>query len=71
LILKNLDEKRTIVTDLIKQTLLLINDEELTFFKTATDEELNQVIIDLKHGLSECSHNLIEIFLKVFFINLR
>jgi hypothetical protein len=37
--LKNLDEKRTIVTDLIKQTLLLINDEELTFFKTATDEE--------------------------------
>jgi hypothetical protein len=59
--LKNLDEKRTIVTDLIKQTLLLINDEELTFFKTATDEELNQVIVDLKHSLSECSHNLIEI----------
>jgi hypothetical protein len=25
------------------------------------DEELNQVIIDLKHSLSECSHNLIEI----------
>ncbi|VVH64245.1 FIG00897884: hypothetical protein [uncultured Gammaproteobacteria bacterium] len=59
--LKNLDEKRAIVTDLIKQTLLLINDKELTFFKTATDEELNQVIIDLKHSLSECSHNLIEI----------
>jgi hypothetical protein len=59
--LKNLDEKRTIITDLIKQTLLLINDGELTFFKTATDEELNQVIIDLKYSLSECSHNLIEI----------
>jgi Fe-S cluster biosynthesis and repair protein YggX len=39
------DEKRAIVTDLIKQTLLLINDKELTFFKTATDEELNQEIV--------------------------
>jgi hypothetical protein len=39
--LKNLDEKRTIITDLIKQTLLLINDGELTFFKTATDSIFN------------------------------
>lgn len=59
--LENLDEKRTIVTNLIKQTLLLINDEELTFFKTATDEELNRIITNLKYNLSECSHNLIEI----------
>ena len=59
--LENLDEKRTIVTNLIKQTLLLINDEELTFFKTATDEELNRIITNLKYSLSECSHNLIEI----------
>ena len=59
--LENLDEKRTIVTNLIKQTLSLINYEELTFFKTATDEELNRIIANLKFSLSECSHNLIEI----------
>jgi hypothetical protein len=59
--LENLDEKRAIVTKLIKQTLSLINEEELTFFKTALDEELNRIIIDLKHQLGECSHNLIEI----------
>ena len=59
--LENLDEKRTVVKNLIKHTLALINDEELTFFKTALDEELNRVIIELKHQLVECSHNLIEI----------
>jgi len=59
--LENLDEKRTVVTNLIKQTLSLINEEELTFFKTALDEELNRIIIELKHQLGECSHNLIEI----------
>ena len=59
--LENLDEKRTLVQNLIKQTLLLVNEEELTFFKTALDEELNRIIIELKHQLGECSHNLIEI----------
>ena len=59
--LENLDEKRTIVKDLINQTLSLITNEELTFFRTATDEELNRIIRDLKYSLSECSHNLIEI----------
>jgi len=59
--LENLDEKRAIVTNLITQTLSLINEEELTFFKTALDEELHRIIIDLKHQLGECSHNLIEI----------
>lgn len=59
--LEYLDEKRIIVFNLIKQTLQLINEEELTFFSTAIDEELNNIIIDLKYSLSECSHNLIEI----------
>lgn len=59
--LENLDEKRTVITNLIKQTLSLINEEELTFFKTALDEELHRIITDLKHQLGECSHNLIEI----------
>jgi len=59
--LENLDTKRTIIKSLIKQTLLLINEEELTFFNTATDEELYQTIINLKYNLRESSHNLIEI----------
>lgn len=59
--LENLDEKRTVVTNLIQQTLLLINEEELTFFNRALDEELSRIIIELKSQLGECSHNLIEI----------
>ncbi len=59
--LEHLDKKRTVVTNLIKQTLALINEEELTFFNRALDEELSRIIIELKHQLGECSHNLIEI----------
>jgi len=59
--LENLDEKRTVITNLIQQTLLLINEEELTFFNRALDEELGRIIIELKNHLGECSHNLIEI----------
>ena len=59
--LENLDEKRNVVKGLIRQTLALINEEELTFFKDATDEELNRIIKELKYSLSESSHNLIEI----------
>ncbi|EKF54163.1 hypothetical protein I215_13902 [Galbibacter marinus] len=59
--LENLDDKRTTVNSLINQTLSLINEEEVTFFNRAFDEELNRNIIDLKYQLSECSHNLIEI----------
>lgn len=59
--LENLDEKRRLVNNLIKQTLLLINGQEYTFFNRALDEELKRVIIDLKYQLGECSHNLIEI----------
>jgi hypothetical protein len=59
--LENLDEKRSVITNLIQQTLALINEEELTFFNRALDEELNRIIIELKHQLSDSSHNLIEI----------
>jgi hypothetical protein len=59
--LENLDEKRTVVTNLIQHTLTLINEEELTFFNRALDEELSRIIIELKRQLGECSHNLIEI----------
>ena len=43
------------------QTLKLINEQEVTFFNRALDEELNRIITDLKYQLTECSHNLIEI----------
>lgn len=59
--LENLDAKRAVVTNLVQQTLTLINEQELTFFNRALDEELNKIIIELKHQLSEASHNLIAI----------
>jgi hypothetical protein len=59
--LQNLDAGRKVAENLINQTLKLINEDELTFFNRALDEELNRIIIDLKHQLGECSHNLIEI----------
>lgn len=59
--LENLDEKRTVLENLIKQTLFLINQEEHTFFNRALDEELKRIIVVLKYQLSDCSHNLIEI----------
>jgi hypothetical protein len=59
--LENLDAKRKVIENLIHNTLKLINQDELTFFNRALDEELNRIIIELKHQLGECSHNLIEI----------
>ncbi|SFZ81500.1 hypothetical protein [Tenacibaculum maritimum] len=59
--LENLDKKRESVKSLIAQTLNLINNQELTFFNRALDEELNRIIIHLKSEFNECSHNLIEI----------
>ncbi|MBE7630150.1 hypothetical protein [Tenacibaculum piscium] len=59
--LKSLDEKRNAIKKLIDKTLSLINTEELTFFEQAKDEELNQILIDLKYNLSDCAHNLIAI----------
>lgn len=59
--LENLDMKRIDISDLIEQTEKLISEEEQTFFKSALDEELGRVIIQLKLQLAECTHNLIEI----------
>lgn len=58
--LENLDRKRLDIKDLIEQTEYLISNEEKTFFKSALDEELNLIIVQLKRDLIECSHNLIE-----------
>lgn len=56
----NLDSKRKDITKLIEQTEYLISEDDITFFRTATDEELNRIIVQLKIQLSKCSHNLIE-----------
>ena len=57
----NLDNKRTDITKLIEQTEYLISEDDITFFKTAIDEELNRIIVQLKLQLQKCTHNLIEI----------
>ncbi len=60
--LEHLDEKRHTIYALINQTDHLVSgEEELTFFKVASDEELNRIIILLKLQLNECRHNLIDI----------
>ncbi len=60
--LEHLDEKRNTIYVLINQTDHLVSgEEEMTFFKVASDEELNRIIILLKLQLNECRHNLIDI----------
>ena len=59
--LLNLDGKRKDIAHLIEQTEKLIIEDNITFFNTATDEELSRVIVQLKIQLGKCTHNLIEI----------
>lgn len=59
--LENLDKKRIDINSFIDQTYKLISEEEQSFFKSALDDELSQVITYLKLQLNECRHNLIEI----------
>jgi hypothetical protein len=58
--LENYDQKRKDIGLLIRQTEQLLDGEELTFFRTAPDEELGQIIIRLRLQLNEGRHNLIE-----------
>ena len=58
--LYNLDNKRKDIVKLIDLTEKLLSDDSLTFFKTATDEELSRIIVQLKIQLKKCTHNLIE-----------
>lgn len=60
--LEHLDDKRNIIYALINQADGLVSgEEEQTFFKVATDEELHRIIVVLKLQLNECRHNLIDI----------
>lgn len=58
--LEAFDEKRRAIYTLIEQTDHLVTEEELTFFTSALDEELKQVVIVLRAQLTESRHNLIE-----------
>ena len=58
--LEAFDEKRRTVYQLIEQTDHLVTGEEITFFTTALDEELKQVVTLLRGQLTESRHNLIE-----------
>lgn len=53
----HLDNKRKDITKLIAQTEKLITEDELTFFNTATDEELSRVIVQLKRQLGKCTNS--------------
>jgi hypothetical protein len=69
--LEHLDVKRHDIAALVELTEKLVSgEEEQTFFKIASDEELQQIIIRLKLQLNECRHNLIEIQKQIIeFIN--
>lgn len=58
--LENFDIKRKDIEFLIQQTEKLVTEEELTFFKTALDEELKRITNSLRIKLNEGRHNLIE-----------
>jgi hypothetical protein len=60
--LEHLDIKRNDIATLITLTdNLVAGDEEQTFFKTASDEELQRIINALRGQLNFCRHNLIDI----------
>jgi hypothetical protein len=58
--LEGFDEKRRAIFGLIEQTDRLVAEEEQTFFVSALDDELKQVVTILRRQLTESRHNLIE-----------
>ncbi len=58
--LEAFDDKRRAIAGLIEQTEYLVTDEERTFFVTALDDELKQLVTQLRRNLTESRHNLIE-----------
>jgi len=58
--LENYKLKLEAIQQMIVQTEKLLNEDALTFFKTATDEELKYIKTDLILDLTESRQNLIE-----------
>ena len=59
--LENYDITRKSINELIEQTEKLLKIDEIAFFNAALDEELKQIIGNLKAQLIEARHNLIEV----------
>jgi len=58
--LENHKKKLADIKFLVEQTEFLIGEDEQTFFKTASDEELKAIITELRLYLNESRHNLID-----------
>ena len=58
--LEKFDQKREKIMQLIQQTENLISEDELTFFKSVSDDELKEISNKLQLKLNEARHNLIE-----------
>ena len=58
--LENYKQKLEAIQTFIEQTERLLNEDELTFFKLATDEGLKEIRIQLVLDLTESRQNLIE-----------
>jgi hypothetical protein len=58
--LENSDERRIHIKQLITLTEQFLSEDELTFFATAKDDELNRITTELRLQLQEARHNLIE-----------
>jgi hypothetical protein len=59
--LENYDRKRLDISLLIDQTENLVTEEEQTFFRAALDDDLKQVIVNLRMDLHMARHNLVEV----------
>ncbi len=57
--LENLDSKRSDIKQLIDITENLLTNKEQIFFRIALDEELEQIVIELRRELLDASHSLI------------
>ena len=59
-LLRDFDNKRSQIIALVKQTLNFI-DEQTVFFKSAPDVELQLIVKEVRQGLNESVHELIDI----------
>ena len=58
--LENYDLRRLDIKKLIQLTEQLVNEEELTFFAVAKEDELNRITTELRLQLQDARHSLIE-----------
>jgi len=58
--LENYDQRRVDIKQLIDATEKFVTEDQLTFFATAKDDELNRITTELRLQLQDARHNLIE-----------